>query len=54
MRNIFFLGKPEGNKSLGRPELKWEDSIKVEFREIGSEGVVGFIWLRIGIGGELL
>ena len=24
------VGKPEGNRSLGRPRHKWEDSIKMD------------------------
>jgi hypothetical protein len=29
------VGKPEGKKPLGRPRHKWEDSIKMNHREIG-------------------
>jgi hypothetical protein len=29
------MGKPEGNKSLGRPRRRWEDNIKIDLREIG-------------------
>jgi hypothetical protein len=29
------VGKPEGNKPLGRPILRWEDNIKMVLREIG-------------------
>jgi hypothetical protein len=24
------VGKPEGNKPLGRPRLKWDDNIKMD------------------------
>jgi hypothetical protein len=29
--------KPEGKKPLGRPRRRWEDNIKVELPEVGSE-----------------
>jgi hypothetical protein len=32
---------------------KWEENIKVDVRRTGFEGVIGFIWLRIGTGGRL-
>jgi hypothetical protein len=32
-RNL--VGKPEGKRSLGKPRRKWEDSIKMDLREIG-------------------
>jgi hypothetical protein len=35
--NILFGN--EGKRPLGRPRRKWEDSAKVEPREIGREGV---------------
>jgi hypothetical protein len=44
-RNAYRLlvGKPEGKRPLGRPRCRWD-------------GVMcsGLVWLRIGIGGELL
>jgi hypothetical protein len=27
--------KPEGKRSLGRPRLRWQDNIKVDFQEVG-------------------
>jgi hypothetical protein len=27
--------KPEGRRPLGRPTRKWEDNIKIDFREVG-------------------
>jgi hypothetical protein len=41
MRNVFniLVGKPEGKRSLGRPRHRWNDSIKMDHREIGLEGV---------------
>jgi hypothetical protein len=29
------VGKPEGKRPLGRPRCRWEDNIKMDFREIG-------------------
>jgi hypothetical protein len=29
------VGKPEGQRPLGRPRRKWVDNIKVDLREIG-------------------
>jgi hypothetical protein len=39
-------GKLEGKRPLGRPTRRWEDDIKVDFREAGVVWI-GFIWLRI-------
>jgi hypothetical protein len=33
------VGKPEGNRSLGRPRRKWADNIKIDLSEIGLGGV---------------
>jgi hypothetical protein len=39
MRNAYsiFVGKPEGNKLLGRPRRRWEDNIRMDLREIGRD-----------------
>jgi hypothetical protein len=29
------VGKPEGDRPLGRPRLKWEDYIRMDLREVG-------------------
>ena len=42
------MGKPEGNRPLGRPRRRWEDNIKMDLEEVGRG------WLRIGTcGGRL-
>jgi hypothetical protein len=28
------VGKPEGNKPLGRPWRKWKDNIKIDLQEV--------------------
>ena len=30
-----FVGKPGGERQLGRPGLGWEDNIKMNFQEVG-------------------
>jgi hypothetical protein len=49
-----FVRKSEGKRPLGRPMRRWEDGIRMELMEIGWGVWIGFDWLRIGIGGELL
>jgi hypothetical protein len=29
--------KPEGKRPLGRPRRRWEDNIKIDLQEVGSE-----------------
>ena len=33
------VGKPEGKRALGRPRSRWEDNIKIDFQEVGCEGM---------------
>jgi hypothetical protein len=33
------VGKPEGKRPLGRPRRRWEDSIRMDLREIGWGGM---------------
>jgi hypothetical protein len=49
-RNAYriLVGKPEGERPLGRPRPRWVDNIKINRREIGWS-----IWLRIGTSGGL-
>jgi len=28
------IGKPRGKRPLGRPRLRWEDNIKMDFQEV--------------------
>jgi hypothetical protein len=34
-----FVGKPEGNRPLGRPRHRWKDNIKMYLRAIDWKGV---------------
>jgi hypothetical protein len=31
--------KPEGKRPLGRPRRRWVNNIKIDLREIGSDGM---------------
>jgi len=45
--------KSVGKKPLGRPRRRWEDNITINLQKVAWGGVgTGFIWLRIGAGGE--
>jgi hypothetical protein len=44
------VGKPEGKRQLGRPRRRWEDYIQTDLQEVGCEGTVLPMWLRIGTG----
>jgi hypothetical protein len=57
MRNAYknLGGKPEWKRPLGRHKRRWEDNIRMYFKEIRWEGVDWIIWLRRGTsGGRLL
>jgi hypothetical protein len=34
-----FVGKPEVKRPLGRPRHRWQNNIKVDFRQIGWGGI---------------
>jgi hypothetical protein len=55
-RNAYrvLVGKPEGNRPLGRPRRRWEDNIKMDIRETGWDGMDGLIGLKRGTSGGLL
>jgi hypothetical protein len=40
-RNAYRIlaGKPKGKRPLGRPRQRWVDTIKVDLREIGWDGM---------------
>ena len=33
------MGKPEGERPLGRPRRRWEDNIKMYLQEVGCGGM---------------
>ena len=33
------VGKSEGKRPLGRPRLRWEDSIKMDLEDVGCGGM---------------
>ena len=33
------VGKPEGERQLGRPRRRWEDNIKMDLQEVGCGGM---------------
>jgi hypothetical protein len=33
------VGKPEEKRLLERPKHRWEDNIKIDLQEVGSEGM---------------
>jgi hypothetical protein len=42
------VGRPEGNRPLGRPRHRLEDIIETDSKKWDGEAWIGFIWLRIG------
>jgi hypothetical protein len=38
------VGKPEGERPLGRPRHRWEDNIKIDLQEVGG------LWGLDGVG----
>jgi hypothetical protein len=36
---MVLVGKPEVKRPLGRPRRRWEDNIKMDFREVGCGGI---------------
>jgi hypothetical protein len=46
--------KREGRRPLGRPKCRWEDTMKMDIREIGWGIWIALMWLRIGSSGGLL
>jgi len=51
-RGVYWVlvGKPEGNRPLGRPRRRWKDYIKMDLQEMEFWGWKGSKWLRIGTG----
>jgi hypothetical protein len=47
------VGKPGGERPLGRPKPRWEYNtrIQMDLHEVGWEAWIGSSWLRMGTGG---
>jgi hypothetical protein len=45
------VGKPEGNRPLGRPRRRWENNIKMDLQKWDVKVWTGSSWFRIGTGG---
>jgi len=43
------MGIPEGKRLLGRPRLRWENNIKMDFQEMGCGGVD---WIELARDGD--
>ena len=48
----FLVGKPEGQRPLGRPRCRWEDNIKIDLQEV-EYGSVDWIELDLASQGGL-
>jgi hypothetical protein len=48
------VGKPEGERPLGRPRRRWEEGFRMDLREIGWGVQSESSLLRIGAGDGLL
>ena len=48
------VGKIEGRRAFRRPRCRWEDNIKMSFRQLGWRACTEPVLLRIGTGGGLL
>jgi hypothetical protein len=48
MRWRVLVGRPEGNRPLGRPRRRLKDNIKINFKEVGWGAWTGWIWFRTG------
>jgi len=56
MRNAYsiLVGKPEGERLLGRHRRSWEHNIRMHLRDVGWEVADWIMWLRTGTSGGIL
>jgi hypothetical protein len=47
------VGRPEGNRPLGRPSRRWEENVKMGFSETGMNGVNWIRLVQVGSSGGL-
>jgi hypothetical protein len=50
---MVLVGKPKRKRPLGKPTCRWRMILKLIFKKWDGAWI-GFIWLRIRIGGGLL
>jgi hypothetical protein len=48
------VGKPDGNSPRGSTRRRWEDNIKMDFKEIGWAGVDSICQAQDRVKGRLL
>jgi len=46
------VGKPEGERPLGKSRCRWADNIKIDLQKEGWRTWTGLIGVRIGTGGR--
>ena len=51
---MVLVGKLGGKETFGGPRRRWEDSIKMDLKEVRRGARTGSIWLRVGTSGGLL
>jgi hypothetical protein len=49
--NRVLVGKPVGERQLGRPRRGWKDNIEMDLQKVGFGIWTGSIWLRTETGG---
>jgi hypothetical protein len=52
--HIIVVGNPEGKKTLGLPNGRWEDNIKLDLKKYCVRSWIGFVWLNMGSSGGFL
>jgi hypothetical protein len=53
MRNVYKI-LVRGKRPLGRPRHRWKETISMDLREMGCEGMDWMNVVRIGASGEFL
>ena len=43
------VGKPKGNRPLGRPRLRWKDNINMDFQKVGCGSMD---WIELAQDGD--
>jgi hypothetical protein len=48
MRNAYeiLVGKPSWKRPLGKPRCRWDDTIKVNYKETGCQAVGWIFWAQ--------